>query len=146
MLSPNDVCGKEGRSASTIRPPIQSNRRLLVAARRAMARPATRRHRTRSPASTSAGRPMADHPNYAQFAGIRGELARLFIKHKAELQFTDWTDEQIAERVADITAALIGCGQVAVQRGDTAWLDRHRWFRDAFARMFDDQPAVAFNE
>ena len=43
----------------------------------------------------------------------------------------NWTDEQLVERTSDITAALFGCGQIALQRGDTEWLDRHRWFSDA---------------
>jgi hypothetical protein len=44
--------------------------------------------------------------------------------------------------VSDITATLIGCGQVALHRGDAEWLDRHRWFSDACARLLLDQPAV----
>jgi hypothetical protein len=34
---------------------------------------------------------------------------------------------------------------VALQRGDRAWLDRHRWFADAAERLFRDQPAVPFD-
>jgi len=44
--------------------------------------------------------------------------------------------------VGDITAALIGCGQIAIQRGDQAWMERHRWFGEAIDRLFNDQPAV----
>jgi hypothetical protein len=29
-----------------------------------------------------------------------------------------------------------------MQRGDTAWLERNRWFGDACARLFKDQPAM----
>jgi hypothetical protein len=46
------------------------------------------------------------------------------------------------ERVSDITATMINCAQVALQRSDAAWLLRHRWFSDACARLFKDQPAV----
>ena len=63
-------------------------------------------------------------------------------KHKVELQLAGWTNERTLGGVADITAALIGCGQVALQRGDTAWLDRHRWFGDACERLLADQSAV----
>jgi len=41
-----------------------------------------------------------------------------------------------------VTTALIGCSQVAVQRGDSAWLARHAWAAEAFARLFADEPAV----
>jgi hypothetical protein len=44
--------------------------------------------------------------------------------------------------VNDICAALIGLGQLALQRGDEAWLQRHAWASEAFARLFNDQPAV----
>jgi hypothetical protein len=40
-----------------------------------------------------------------------------------------------------LVAAPIGCGQVALQRDDRAWLERHRWFSEAFARL-NDQAAV----
>jgi hypothetical protein len=81
-------------------------------------------------------------PDAAEFAPIRADLARLFLEHKAELGLGGWTDDQIVAKVSDITAALFGCGQVALQRGDTEWLDRHRWFSDACTRLFVDQPAV----
>jgi hypothetical protein len=42
------------------------------------------------------------HPDAAEFAPIRGELARLYIRHKAELKMGDWSDEQIAAQVSDI--------------------------------------------
>jgi len=50
----------------------------------------------------------------------------LFILHKADLGLDDWTDQQVVERVNDITAALFSLGQVALQRGDTAWLEQRR--------------------
>jgi hypothetical protein len=35
-------------------------------------------------------------------------------------------------------------GRSAAERsgGDEAWLDRHRWFGEACARLFEDQAAV----
>jgi hypothetical protein len=85
---------------------------------------------------------MADHPDGPEFANVRADLARLFIEHKVELGLYNWLDEEIVAKVSDITAALIGCGQVALHRGDTAWLDRHCWFADATERLLKDQPAV----
>ncbi len=54
----------------------------------------------------------------------------------------DWSDDEIAAKVDDITAALVFCGKAAIERDDKAWLDRHRWFRDACARLFADQLVV----
>jgi hypothetical protein len=51
-------------------------------------------------------------------------------------------DETIGEHESDITAALIGCAQVALQHGDSAWLEQHAWASEAFARLFADEPAV----
>jgi hypothetical protein len=63
------------------------------------------------------------HPDAPEFAAVRAELARLFLDHKIELGLYSWLDEEIVAKVSDITAALISCGQVALQRGDTACLD-----------------------
>jgi hypothetical protein len=82
------------------------------------------------------------HPDGPEFANVRADLARLYIEHKVELQLTDWTDEQIVERVSDITAALIGCAHIALQRGDAAWLERHQWFGEACGRLFRNQAAI----
>jgi hypothetical protein len=73
---------------------------------------------------------------------IRADLARLFIQYKARPRARRLDRPAGVERVNDITAALIGCGQIALQRGDAAWLERHRWFGDACQRLFADQPAV----
>lgn len=88
---------------------------------------------------------MTVHPDAPEFAAVRAELARLYITHALDLGLGGWTDEQIVERVANITAALNGCGQVALQRGDAAWLDRHRWFSDACELMFCDRHALPFD-
>lgn len=53
-----------------------------------------------------------------------------------------WTDEAIVAKTNDIAAALMACVTHAMEHGDEAWLDRHRWWGDACARLFDDQPAV----
>ena len=87
------------------------------------------------------GQPIV-HPDDPQFAPVRAELGRLFLQHKHDLALKDWTDQQVVERVNDIAAALIGCGQVALQRGDRQWLERHRWFGEACERLFRDQQAM----
>jgi len=55
-------------------------------------------------------------PDAEEFAPIRGELARLYIRHKTELKMADWSDERIAAQVGDITAALVSRATV-----DDAW-------------------------
>jgi hypothetical protein len=32
-----------------------------------------------------------------------------------------------------------------LQRGDRAWLERHRWFGEAVERLFRDQPATTLD-
>jgi hypothetical protein len=36
----------------------------------------------------------------------------------------------------------MACGTIAVDRGDEAWLKRHKWFSDAAGRLFDGGRAV----
>jgi hypothetical protein len=88
------------------------------------------------------GGQVMPHPDAPEFAAVRAELAKLYIRHALDLGLGGWTDEQIIERVADITATLIGCGQVAMHCGDCEWLARHRWFSDAATRLFKDQHAM----
>lgn len=82
------------------------------------------------------------HPDDAEFAAIRADLARLFITHKAALGLGDWSDAEIIARTSDITATLIGLYMHATQHSDEAWLARHDWFRVACARLLDDQCAT----
>jgi hypothetical protein len=81
-------------------------------------------------------------PADPRFAPIRADLARLLIAHKADLGLTDWTDDKIVDHVTWIASALIACGMVALQRGDRAWLERHRRFGEANERLFADRHAV----
>ena len=61
---------------------------------------------------------------------------------RSDLRLGARTDQQVIDHVSDIIAALIGCGKVAIERGDKAWLDRRRWFRDACARLFNGEPTM----
>jgi hypothetical protein len=36
----------------------------------------------------------------------------------------------------------MACGTIAVDRVDTEWLERHRWFSDAVNRLFADEVAA----
>ena len=81
-------------------------------------------------------------PADPQFAPIRADLARLFIQHKADLGLKDWTDDKVIDQATWIASALIGCGMVALQRGDEAWLARHAWFSEACERLFADHATV----
>lgn len=81
-------------------------------------------------------------PDAALFAPIRADLGRLFILHRADMGLGDWPDAVIVDNVNRIAGALMAAGTVAVDRGDTEWLERHQWFSDAAARLFADQPAV----
>ena len=49
---------------------------------------------------------------------------------------SDWNDEVIIARVNEIAATLMALGVHAMQRGDSAWLERHRWWGGCL------QPAV----
>ena len=54
----------------------------------------------------------------------------------------NYPDSFIVDNVNRITGALMACGCIALDPGDEAWLERHRWFSDAAARIFDDGQAV----
>ena len=79
------------------------------------------------------------HPDDAEFAEIRADLSRLFMRHKRDLAMDDWPDEGIIEHSNNICAALIALANTAREQGDTAWLLRHRWFFAACGRLFDDE-------
>ena len=86
--------------------------------------------------------PSTDAP---EFAPIRADLARLYIARKADLGLLDWTDAQLVERVDDVTSALMACSMDAVERGDEAWLERHRWFGEACERLLDGLRATGLD-
>jgi hypothetical protein len=89
-------------------------------------------------------RPIPADPDAPEFDGVRADLARLFIRHRADLGMTvdEWPDARIIAETSRIAGAIMACGTVALDRNDTAWLERHRWFSDAAARIFDNGQAV----
>jgi hypothetical protein len=46
--------------------------------------------------------PQADFPDpdAPEFAGVRADLGRLFIRHRAELGMLDWPEEEVVARTA----------------------------------------------
>ena len=82
--------------------------------------------------------PIPAGPNAAEFDGIRADLARLFIRYKTDLGMADYPNSFIVDNVNRIAGAIMACGTIAIDRGDTEWLGRHRWFSDAAARLFDN--------
>ena len=82
------------------------------------------------------------NPDAPEFAAIRGDLARLFILHKAELGKAEWHDEAIVAETNNIMTALMAASTHALAHNDQAWLERHRWFGEALDRLFRDQPAT----
>jgi hypothetical protein len=81
-------------------------------------------------------------PDAAEFAGIRADLGRLFIRHKADMGLGDWSDADIVANTNRIAGAIMAAGCVALDRNDTDWLARHKWFSDAAERIFADGQAV----
>ena len=65
------------------------------------------------------------HPDAPEFAGIKANLARLFIEHKADMAMADAPDAWIITHVNDVTATLwflsrTRCSTTATRRGCVA--------------------------
>jgi hypothetical protein len=73
----------------------------------------------------------------AEFAGLRGQLARAFIVHKADLGLAaaGASDQAIVDRVDDIMAVMLGAVARATATGDEDWLSRYTWFVDLVERL-----------
>jgi hypothetical protein len=82
-----------------------------------------------------------DHPDSAEHAPVRAELARLYIRHSADMAL-DLSDEELIARTSEITNLLFALTHHARLRDDQAWLARHRWFIDACERLIDDERAA----
>jgi len=75
--------------------------------------------------------------NSPEFAGVRGQLARAFIAHKADLGLTaaGASDQAIVDRVDDIMTVMLGAVVRATATGDENWLSRFSWFVDLVERL-----------
>lgn len=74
-------------------------------------------------------------PDAPEFDGIRADLARLFIEHKADMAMANWPDAWIIEHTNDVTAVLWTLTQHAINHGDEGWLRRHYWWLQAATRL-----------
>lgn len=70
---------------------------------------------------------------------VRGELARLFMMHKADLGLADRPDVDIVARVDDIMVFMMQRHGNALLANDTAWLNCFRWFSGACDRLAADE-------
>lgn len=74
---------------------------------------------------------------------MRGELARLFIQHKAKLGLPDTDDAQIARGTDEITWLLISRRAQYEREGRGEEFDsKFGWFTEALDRLMADQPAT----
>jgi hypothetical protein len=85
------------------------------------------------------------NPDAPEFAGLHADLGRLYIRHKADMDMADWSDDEIIRRVNVITTTLILLSRRARANEDREWLRRHRWFLDACDRLFVGGDAVALD-
>ena len=76
------------------------------------------------------------------FAPIRGQLARVFVEHKADMGFPDATDARIVEHVDDIGAVLIALTEHATKIDDRVWLRRHIWWRLLAHQLRNELPTA----
>jgi hypothetical protein len=88
---------------------------------------------------------MTVHPDAAEFAGIRADLARLFIAHKADMGMGGYPDAYFVERTNDVTAVLWVLSQHAIDHGDWDWLRRHRWWIQAAIRLHHGEATTALD-
>jgi hypothetical protein len=63
---------------------------------------------------------VVSHPDDAEFASIRSELARLFIAHRLDFCLALASDEWIVAHTNDLTATLWFLSQHAIVHGDEA--------------------------
>src|SRR5882762_7201622 len=68
------------------------------------------------------GRPIKyPGPGDAEFAGVRADLALLYMRHRVELGLALASDEWIIEHTNDLTATLWFLSRHAMDHGDEAW-------------------------
>jgi hypothetical protein len=78
---------------------------------------------------------MAVRSDAPEFAGVRADLVRLFIAHKADMGMGGYPDAWIIGHVDDILSTLWVLSQHAIDRGDEGWLTRHYWWLQAATRL-----------
>jgi hypothetical protein len=131
---------------STWRRGTTSARRSVVASQRA---PTRRRRQRRRPmillrwrclTTIEAAMPELPDLNAPEFAAIKARLARAYLDHKADIGAPHANDQDILDRVDDITALMLGAlGRAMAERRHT-WLEHYGWFTDLVIELLDDLP------
>jgi len=67
-------------------------------------------------------------PDDPQFAPIRADLARLYMRHRLDLGLPLASNECIVANTNSITMGLWLLSKHALDHKDEAWLTRHRWW------------------
>src|SRR5262249_35225427 len=96
----------------------------------------------RSPASRIIAMPPIDLTdiNNPEFAPIRAQLARTYLKHKDDLGVPFADDADIVEHVDDITVLLFAASGKALRANDHLWMTRYRWFAEIINELVKDGP------
>ena len=84
--------------------------------------------------------PKFNSLNDPAFAPIKAQLARCYLRRKADLDVPDVDDANIVARVDDITRTLLARMGRALNERDAVWLRRFAWFCDLINGMMDDLP------
>ena len=90
--------------------------------------------------SIEAAMPELPDLNAPEFAPIEARFARVYLDHKADIGAPHATDQDILDRVDDITALMLGAlGRAMAERRHT-WLEHYGWFTDLVIELLDDVP------
>ena len=78
--------------------------------------------------------------NSTEFAPIKGQLARAFIEHKADLgpAAAVASDQAVVDQVDDISALLLRGLATAMAQGNADWFSRYAWFVDLVIERLED--------
>jgi hypothetical protein len=81
-------------------------------------------------ATEKMGDPLApfSDPDDPQFAPIRADLARLYMRHRVDLGLALASDQSLVANTDNITATLWCLSKHALDHNDVSWLRRHRWW------------------
>ena len=84
-------------------------------------------------------------PDDPQFAPIRSDLARLYLRHRVDLGLALATDEWIVAHVNDITAVFWTLSRHALDHGNVGWLRKYRWWIQAAIALHHGERATALD-
>ena len=83
--------------------------------------------------------PVTDVPELSspKFAGLRAQLACVFIEHKADLGVPTASDQDIIDHVDDIMVLMWSRTAAAVASGSADWCKRYGWFIDLIGDLVE---------